>query len=59
MRSAPLPVGNAGKTCPVIDPKYRLLKAERLRGKTNQDIASSIVGYIRQAVLSEALIPFG
>lgn len=29
------------------------------RGKTNQDIAASIVGYIRQAALGEALIPFG
>lgn len=39
------------------------LKEARLqtawRGKTNQDIAASIVGYIRQAALGEALIPFG
>lgn len=28
------------------------------RGKTNQDIAASIIGYIRQAALGEALLPF-
>jgi len=28
------------------------------RGQTNQDIAASIIGYIRQAALGEALIPF-
>jgi type I restriction enzyme R subunit len=28
------------------------------RNKTNQEIAASIVGYIRQAALGEALIPF-
>lgn len=28
------------------------------RNKTNQDIAASIVGYIRQAALGEALVPF-
>ncbi|MDQ8196339.1 type I restriction-modification system endonuclease [Coraliomargarita sp. SDUM461004] len=29
------------------------------RGKSNQDIAASIIGYIRQAALGEPLIPFG
>lgn len=29
------------------------------RNSTNQDIAASIIGYIRQAALGEALIPFG
>lgn len=29
------------------------------RGKFNQDIAASIIGYIRQAALGEALMPFG
>jgi type I restriction enzyme R subunit len=28
------------------------------RNQTNQDIAASIIGYIRQAALGEALIPF-
>jgi type I restriction enzyme R subunit len=28
------------------------------RNKTNQDIAASIIGYIRQAALGEALVPF-
>lgn len=28
------------------------------RNKTNQDIAASIIGYIRQAALGEALLPF-
>lgn len=28
------------------------------RSKTNQDIAASIIGYIRQAALGEALLPF-
>ncbi|MBN2161650.1 MAG: type I restriction-modification system endonuclease [Pontiellaceae bacterium] len=28
------------------------------RGQTNQEIAASIIGYIRQAALGEALIPF-
>jgi type I restriction enzyme R subunit len=28
------------------------------RGETNQEIAASIIGYIRQAALGEALIPF-
>ena len=29
-----------------------------VRNQTNQDIASSIIGYIRRAALGEALIPF-
>lgn len=28
------------------------------RNQTNQDIAASIIGYIRQAAIGEALIPF-